>query len=167
MKTKFGTLILLGGLSMTAFAQDPTVVVQDIYSQTGTFMSGEGLTVAANAFSWHTGGLTSELSVFPGIIAGLTDPSSMPSSVESINQDIDGVLLSWNAAEKLLNISCPTGKLGRLEVRVYNMNGVQLASNTPAESTTSISLNNFVPDNYLVALTEDGKLIKTIKLHLK
>lgn len=39
MKTKFGTLILLGGLSMTALAQAPTVVVQDIYSQTGTFMS--------------------------------------------------------------------------------------------------------------------------------
>lgn len=164
--TRFGTLILLGGLSMAAYAQSPTVV-QDIYSRTESSKSEGGLTVVANAFSWHQGGLSSELSVFPGIVAGLIDPSTVPTLIEGVTQDIDGVSFGWNAAERLLNVTCPDGRLGRLEVRVFNLNGVQLASETLAESTTSISLTNFVPDYYLVALTEDGKLIKTIKLHLK
>lgn len=165
MKTKFGTFILLGGLSMAASAQIPTAV-PDIYSSTDFSKTEEGISVVANAFAWHNGGITSELSALPALMASL-NPETIPTLVEGIGQDIDGIHVGWNSAEKLLTVDCPADRLGRLEVRVFNLNGVQLASETLAESTTTVSLTKFVPDYYLVALTEDGKLVKTIKLNLK
>ena len=164
MKTKFGTLVLLGGLSLTAAAQSPTAVA-DIYSRTDYVKAGSQ-TVVANAFSCHQGGFSPELSALQTLMASI-DPRYVDTLVEGVNADVDGVSIGWNAAERQLTVGCLADKLGRLEVRVFNLEGVQLAFEPLAETTTTISLTDVAPGYCLVALTEEGKLIKTIKLHLK
>ncbi len=165
MKTKIGALVLLGCLSATASAQNPTVI-QDIYSTTGVAKANSGETVIANAFSWNQGQTTADISVLPAILA-VINSEDIPSIVESVSIDADGVTVGWNAADRQLVIYDSTGEHGSLEVRVFNLSGIQLAYEKLAQSTTTVSLSNFVPGYYVVAVTEDGKLIKTIKLQLK
>lgn len=165
MKTKIGVLILMGCMSMAASAQNPTVI-QDIYSTTSAVKAKSGETIVSNAFSWNLGKTTADLSVMQAIMASLNS-EEMTNLVEGIDVDVDGITVGWNAADKQLVICDPAGNHGSLEVRVFNLSGIQLAYETLAQSTTTVSLTNFVPGYYVVALTEDGKLIKTIKVQLK
>lgn len=150
---------------MAASAASPTVV-QDIYSTTKSGRSGDGTALISNYFPWCPGAADSKMSAFPGLMGDI-DLDTLDSLEDGVFQDIDGVTIGWDSANNRIIVNCPDGKLGHLEVRVFNLNGIQLAYQSLSDSTSEISLNQFVPDYYLVVLTEDGKLIKTTKLHLK
>lgn len=164
MKLKFGTLLLSAASVATMSAQTPTAV-QEIYSQTGSATLASGTEVVYSFGNWHAGSDASLLSpLFEQMIA---DANDTPSFVEGVNAEIDGILVSWDSVDKQVTVKCNSDKLGRTSVLIASLDGATRGMETVNESPAVISLSDYTPGVYAVAVAVDGKLIKTLKITLK
>ncbi len=164
MKLKFGTLLLCAASVATMSAQTPTAV-QEIYSQTGSAKLASGTEVVYSFGNWHAGSDASLLSpLFEQMIA---DANDSPTFVEGVNAEIDGILVSWNSVDKQITVKCNSDKLGRTSVLIATLDGATRGMETVNESPAVISLSDYTPGVYAVAVAVDGKLIKTLKITLK
>ncbi len=155
--------MLLAGVAASASAQSPTAV-ESIYSEIGTEAVGDA-TVAYEFANWYTVESNDNASLWPAIFDAVSKgPQSL---IEGVTVDAEGVEIVWNAAEKLIFVKCDDGKLGHTQVLVADYNGVNRGITNVSQSPATISLANYVPGTYVVAVAVDGKLIKTLKLILK
>ncbi|MDE7347232.1 MAG: hypothetical protein K2N48_10915 [Muribaculaceae bacterium] len=164
MRLQFGTLLLAAIAASTMSAQTPTAV-QDIYSQTGEAELQGGATVVYSFGSWHSGETTGDVSLWGPLFDQMLDGST--NAVEGVYADANGVSISWNSVDKLLTVTCEAGKLGRTTVLVAETNGATRGAETINESPAQVSLSNYAPGVYVVAVAVDGKLIKSLKITLK
>lgn len=164
MKLKFGSLLLCAASVATMSAQTPTAV-QEIYSQTGSATLASGTEVVYSFGNWHAGSDASLLSpLFEQMIA---DANDTPSAVDGVNAEIDGISVSWNSVDKQITVKCNSDKLGRTSVLIATLDGATRGMETVNESPAVISLSDYTPGVYAVAVAVDGKLIKTLKITLK
>ena len=164
MKLKFGTLLLSALAVSTMSAQAPTAV-QDIYSQTGSASLASGETVVYSFGSWHAGmdgdgALMSPL--FDQMMA-----SDIATFVEGVTADFDGISVSWDSVDRQITVNCNSNKLGHTSVLIAAMDGATRGMVNVNESPAVISLSDYAPGIYAVAVAVDGKLIKTLKITLK
>ena len=162
MTLKIGTLLLLAGASVAAVAQSPTAV-ESIYSEVGAGQVGD-TTVTYEFANWYAAGGDENMTLWPAILDAAT---GAPSLVEGVTVDANGVAIAWNAAEKLISVKCDEGKLGHTDVLITDYNGVNRDIVAIRENPARISLSDYVPGTYIVAVAVDGQLIKTLKLILK
>lgn len=165
MTLKFGTLLLLAGVAATAGAQDPTSV-GSIYSEVGVSKIQNG-TVVYEAGNWYPNGTSADgqTTLWNAVFAELAKDAM--SFVEGVAVDVDGIEVTWNAGAKTLSVKCEDGKLGRTQVLIADYNGVNRDMVAINDNPASISLSDYVPGTYVVAVAVDGNLVKTIKLILK
>ncbi|MDE6670071.1 MAG: hypothetical protein K2K26_10385, partial [Muribaculaceae bacterium] len=104
--------------------------------------------------------------LWPAVLAALSteDVSVM---VEGIVADANGVGVKYLSADKLLAVTCDAAAQGKTQVLITDFNGVTHGLVNVNEPYANISLSNYVPGTYVVAVAVDGKLVKTIKLILK
>ncbi|MDE7160878.1 MAG: hypothetical protein K2O24_08580 [Muribaculaceae bacterium] len=165
MTLKFGSLLLLAGVAATASAQEPTAI-GSIYSEVGVSPIQNGVAVY-EAGNWFPNGTSEDglSTLWNAVFADLAEgPMSL---VEGVTVDADGIAVSWNAAAKLLTVNCEAGKLGRTQVLIADYSGMNRDVVTLKDTPASISLSDYVPGTYVVAVAVDGNLVKTIKLILK
>lgn len=162
MTLKIGTLMLLAGASFAAVAQSPTAV-ESIYSEVGSGQVGD-TTVTYEFANWYAAGENGDLAIWPAIFDAV---AGAPSLVEGVTVDANGVAIAWNAADKLISVKCDEGNLGRTNVLITDYNGVNRDVVAINENPATISLSDYVPGTYIVAVAVDGQLIKTLKLILK
>ncbi|MDE5876074.1 MAG: hypothetical protein K2H47_00985 [Muribaculaceae bacterium] len=163
MTMKFGTFLLLSGIAFSAAAQDE--VTGTIYSQSDLKGLPDGGAVVYEFGSWYS--IDAETStLWPAVLAALSteDVSVM---VEGIVADANGVGVKYLSAEKLLAVTCDAAAQGKTQVLITDFNGVTHGLVNVNEPYANISLSNYVPGTYVVAVAVDGKLVKTIKLILK
>ena len=165
MRLQFGTLLLAAIAASTMSAQTPTAV-QDIYSQSGAVELQGGGAVVYSFGSWHSGETTGDVSLWGPLFDQMLEDNGF-SAVEGVYADADGVSISWNSVDKLLTVTCEAGKLGRTSVLVAETNGASRGAVTINESPAQVSLSNYAPGVYVVAVAVDGKLIKSLKITLK
>lgn len=165
MTLKLGTLMLLAASAAAASAQIP--VSGDIYSQVGMGSTGQQ-EVAYSFGSWYVGGTNGDVALFPALFDEMLSLSGTGTTlVEGVFADADGIELSWNVVEKTLTVKCPAEKLGRTNVLITDINGASRGIVTVEESPATISISNYVPGPYVIAVAVDGKLVKTFKIILK
>lgn len=164
MTIKFGTLLLLAGIAGTVSAQSPTAV-ENIYSQTG--VEKVGATQLAHEFAnWYSVASDGATALWPAMLSSVKAGNST-SFIEGVEIDANGVGLIWNAADKLISVNCDEAYLGRCQVLVTDLNGVNRDMLLLDQAPASISLSNYVGGTYVVGVAVDGKLVKTLKLILK
>ena len=164
MTIKFGTLMLLAGIAGAASAQSPAAV-ENIYSQTGVDVV-ESTKVAHEFANWYTVASDGATSLWPAMFSEVK-AGNAASFVEGVMVDADGVGLAWNSADKVLSVSCDAAYLGRCQVLVTDLNGVNRDIHVVDQAPVSYSLSNYVGGTYVVGVAVDGKLVKTLKLILK
>ena len=164
MTLKFGTLLLLAGAAATASAQDPTAI-ENIYSTVGVSSIQNG-TATYDVANWFPNGTSKDgrATLWNAIFADLANEYDL---VEGVTVDVDGIAVAWNAAEKILSVNCEDGKLGRTQVLIADYNGINRDVVTINDTPATISLSDYVPGTYVVAVAVDGNLVKTFKLILK
>ncbi len=162
MKLKLGSLLLFAASVATMSAQTPEVV-SDIYSQIGGQTLSTGETVLYSFGSWYTTGTADALSpLFDQMIA-----DNVTSIVDGVAAEADGISISWNNVDKQVTVTCPSDKLGRTSVLIAAMDGATRGMVSIDANPAVISLADYAPGIYAVAVAVDGKLIKTFKITLK
>ena len=165
MRLQFGTLLLTAIAASTMSAQTPTAV-QDIYYQTGAADLQSGGAVVYSFGSWHSGETTGDVSLWGPLFDQMLADNGLD-AVDAVMAEANGVSVSWNNVDKLLTVNCEAGKLGRTTVLVAETNGASRGAVTINESPAQVSLSNYVPGVYVVAVAVDRNLIKSLKLTLK
>lgn len=165
MKLKFAP-ILLSALSVaTMSAQSPTTS-QEIYSLQGNVALDSGHAVAYSFGSWHAGDPDGEFSAFSPLFEELLE--NLPTNfTDMLEAEAQGISVSWDNIDRALTVSCSSDKLGRTSVLVASTDGASRGLQTVNESPAVISLANYSPGVYAIAVAVDGKLIKSIKINLK
>lgn len=162
MKLKFGSLLLCAFSVATMSAQTPTAT-QDIYSTNGGAALPSGETVVYSFGSWHAG----DSSLLSPLFEQMVADNNVTSLVEGITAEADGISVNWNSVDKLVTVNCKSEKLGHTSVLIAAMDGVTRGMVSVDESPAVISLADYAPGIYAVAVAVDGKLIKTFKINLK
>lgn len=162
MKLKFGSLLLFAASVATMSAQTPNVTA-DIYSQIG----GEQLSIGPSVFysfgSWYTTGSGDAMSpLFEQMVS-----ENVTSIVDGVISEADGISISWNNVDKQVTVNCPSEKLGHTSVLIAAMDGATRGMVGIDATPAVISLSDYAPGIYAVAVAVDGKLIKTFKITLK
>ena len=166
MKLKFGTILLSAIAVSTMSAQTPTAV-QDIYSQTGNARLATGETVVYSFGSWHAGSsVGGDLTLMSPLFEQMLSDGAT-SFVEGITADLDGISVSWNDVDKQITVNCNSAKLGHTSVLIAATDGATRGMVRINENPAVISLSDYTPGIYAVAVAVDGKLIKTLKITLK
>lgn len=165
MKLKFGSLLLSAISVATMSAQTPTAV-QDIYSQTGvaTLSSGESVTYSFG--NWHSASIDGDVSLLSPLFAQMIADGA-PTLVEGVTAEADGISVNWNSIDKQITVTCKSEKLGHTSVLIATFDGATRGFVNVNESPAVISLSDYAPAIYAVAVAVDGKLIKTFKINLK
>lgn len=166
MTLKLGTLLLLSASAVTMSAQDPTAV-QDIYSTTGDVQLAGGNTVVYNIADWHAGVMEGDVTLWSALFDEMLSAELIKDGINGVIADMDGISVSWNSVDKFFTVDCGADKLGRTQVLVADMNGINRGMVNVDESPAQINLSNYVNGTYVVAVAVDGKLIKTFKIILK
>lgn len=165
MKLKFGSLLLFAASVATMSAQAPTAN-QDIYSQNGGTALNSGETVVYSFGNWHAGSMDdSTLLLSPLFEQMIADATT--TLVEGVTAESDGISVAWNSVDKQVTVNCTSDKLGRTSVLIATMDGATRGLVNVNESPAVISLADYTPGIYAVAVAVDGKLIKTFKITLK
>ena len=164
MKLKFGTL-MLSALAVSAMSAQTPEAVQDIYSQTGSVSLSNGTSVVYSFGSWHAGSMDGEALLGPLFEEMLADGST--SYVDGIAAEADGISVSWSSVDRLVTVKCDSEKLGHTSVLIAAMDGATRGVVNVDASPAVISLADYAPGVYAVAVAVDGKLIKTLKINLK
>ncbi len=164
MTLKLGTLLLLSASAAAMSAQTP--VAGDIYSQTGS-ADLNGKVVVYNFANWHAGEMEGDVSLWSALFDELMDIEIINDGVNGVIADMDGISVSWNSVDKQFIVDCAADKLGRTQVLVADINGMNRGMVTVDETPAQISLSNYVNGTYVVAVAVDGKLVKTFKIILK
>lgn len=162
MTLKLGTLVLLAASAASMSAQ---TAVQDIYSQNGE-AALDGTAIVYNFGSWHAGNMDGEVTLWPSLFEEMLANTEV-SYVEGVMADIDGIEVNWNSVDKVVSVYCDDDMLGRAAVLISDLNGVNRGLQTLEDTHTQLSISNFVPGTYVVAVAVDGKLVKTFKIILK
>ncbi len=165
MKLKFGTLLLSALAVSTMSAQTP-IAAQDIYSQTGSAAVASGETVVYSFGSWHAGSMDGDVTLWGPLFEEMLT-SDTPTYVEGVTADVDGISVSWNSVDRQITVNCNSEKLGHTSVLIAAMDGATRGLVNVNESPAVISLSDYAPGIYAVAVAVDGKLIKTLKITLK
>ena len=87
--------------------------------------------------------------------------------VDGVAAEADGISVSWSSVDRLVTVKCDSEKLGRTSVLIAAMDGATRGVVSVDESPAVISLADYTPGVYAVAVAVDGKLIKTLKINLK
>lgn len=165
MISKLGTLLLLAIPAATMSAQTPTAV-QDIYSQTGVTALRNEASVVYSFGSWHAGAMDGNVTLmsalFDEMLAG-----DVPTMIEGVTAEADGIKLSWNSVDKLITVDCEASKVGHTEVLIADLNGLTRGLVKVDETPAQISVSDYATGVYIVGVAVDGKLVKSIKIILK
>lgn len=164
MKLKFGTL-MLSALAVSAMSAQAPTAAQDIYSQTGS-ASLSGQTVVYSFGSWHAGSMDGDVSLLGPLFEEMLADSGT-TYVDGIAAEVDGISVSWNSVDRQITVSCNSDKLGHTSVLIAAMDGATRGIVNIDESPAVISMSDYAPGIYAVAVAVDGKLIKTLKINLK
>lgn len=166
MKLKFGSLLLFAASVATMSAQTPTTV-QDIYSQNGEVALASGETVIYSFGNWHAGSMDDSTSLLSPLFEQMIASDQITTLVEGVTADSDGISVTWNSVDKQVTVNCKSDQLGHISVLIATMDGATRGLVNVTESPAVISLADYTPDIYAVAVAVDGKLIKTFKINLK
>ena len=157
---------MLSALAVSAMSAQTPTAVQDIYSQNGSALLMTGETVVYSFGNWHAGSMNSDVSLLSPLFDEMI--AAKPTSfVEGVAAEIDGISVSWNSLDKQFTVNCKSDKLGHTSVLIATMDGATRGVVSVDESPAVISMADYVPGIYAVALAVDGKLIKTFKINLK
>lgn len=165
MTLKLGTLLLLSASAVAMSAQTPTTV-QDIYSQSGVVTVQGDNTVVYNFGNWHAGETDGEGSFLSPLFEEMLAQTDNTVGLGTVFADADGIQVGWNSVEKLITVQCEAEMLGRTQVLISDLNGMNRGMVTVDDNPALISISNYVSGTYLVAVAVDGKLIKTFKIIL-
>ncbi len=147
-------------------AQTPTTV-QDIYSQTGkSTLQQSNSTVVYSFGNWHAGNMDGNLSLWSALFDELLSDKSL-SSVDGLVSDSDGIQLNWDNVNKEITVFSDSSKSGHTSVLIAEMNGATREVVNVEDNPAKISLADYTPGIYAVAVAVDGKLVKTLKINLK
>lgn len=166
MRLKIAPLLLSAISVSTMSAQTPTGA-QDIYSQTGNAALATGQAVVYSFGSWHAGSNAGDLSAWSPLFEELLATEGATSLVAGITVDADGISVSWNSVDKSVKVGCDAGFIGRTSVLIASTDGATRGVETVKESPAVISLADYAPGVYAIAVAVDGKLIKSLKITLK
>ncbi len=165
MRLQFGTLLLSALAVSTMSAQTPTVS-QDIYSVNGGATLTTGETVVYNFGSWHAGEAVGDVSLMSPLFEQMLADNAT-SMVEGVTAEIDGFSVSWNSVDKQITVNCKSENLGHTSVLIATMDGATRGLVNIDQTPATISMSDYAPGIYAVAVAVDGKLIKTFKINLK
>ncbi len=165
MKLKFGSLLLFAISAAAMSAQTPTVA-QDIYSSNGSASLKAGESVVYSFGSWHAGSMDGNLSALSPLFEQMVTDGAT-SLIEGVTAEADGISVRWNSVDRQISINCKSEKLGHTSVLIASMDGAARGMVSVDESPAFISLEDYAPGIYAVAVAVDGKLIKTFKINLK
>ncbi len=149
----------------TMSAQAPTAT-QEIYSQTGSASLASGTTVVYSFGNWHAGSIDGDITLLAPLFEEMLADAAT-SSVEGVSAEADGISVSWNSVDRQVTVNCNSEKLGHTSVLIAAMDGATRGMVNVNESPAVISLADYAPGIYAVAVAVDGKLIKTLKINLK
>ncbi len=165
MRLQFGTLLLSALAVSTMSAQTPTAA-QDIYSSNGGSTLASGATVVYNFGSWHAGASEGDISLMSPLFEQMLADNAT-SFVEGLTAEVDGFSVSWNSIDKQITVNCKSENLGRTSVLIATMDGATRGMVNIDQSPAVISMSDYTPGIYAIAVAVDGKLIKTFKINLK
>lgn len=157
---------MLSALAVSAMSAQTPTAVQDIYSQNGSSLLLTGETVVYSFGSWHVGSMDSDITLLSPLFDQMVADNAT-SFVEGVSAEIDGISVSWNSLDKQITVNCKSDKLGHTSVLIATMDGATRGVVSVDESPAVISMADYVPGIYAVAVAVDGKLIKTFKINLK
>lgn len=164
---KFGAFILLAGVAMTAAAQDAqTKVAGTIYTVNGYAAATEDAGFAYEIGNWYTPAEGEGVSFLPELM-DLLAKEDVSVMVEGVVADASGVSVKYLSADKLLCVTCDEAAMGKTQVLITDFNGVTHGLADINEPNATLSLSDYVPGTYIVAVAVDGNLVKTLKLILK
>ena len=157
---------MLSALAVSAMSAQTPTAVQDIYSQTGSASTYYNRGTVVYSFgSWHAGMDGKSPLMGPLFEEMLADTST--TYVDGVAAEADGISVSWSSVDRLVTVKCDSEKLGRTSVLIAAMDGATRGVVSVDESPAVISLADYTPGVYAVAVAVDGKLIKTLKINLK
>lgn len=165
MTIKFGTFMLLAGVAMTAAAQDVQEVSGTIYSTNGIGYAQDSA-VGYEIANWYTPAEGEGVSLLPAVLDAINQ-QNISVIVEGVLAEANGVGVKYLSAEKLLSVVCDEKAQGHTQVLITDFNGVTQGLHHIASANAEISLSDYVPGTYIVAVAVDGNLVKTLKLILK
>ena len=165
MRLQIGTLLLSALAASTMSAQTPTVM-QDIYSQSGGASLKAGETVVYSFGSWHAGSMDGDVTLMSPLFEQMLADGAT-SLVEGVTAETDGISVSWNSVDRQISVICKSGQAGHTSVLIATMDGATRGMVSVDESPAVISMADYAPGIYAVAVAVDGKLIKTFKINLK
>lgn len=163
MKLKLGTFVLLSATAAMVSAETPSVV-ESIYSQTD-ISQVEGVKVFQDFHSWYVTGANNNVAFLPAVLQELLkNSSSLP---EGVIADANGIEVSWDGIDKQITVNCDADKAGRVTLLIADYNGITRGLVNVEDTQATLSISNYVPGPYVVAVAVDGKLVKTYKIILK
>ena len=165
MKLKFGTL-MLSALAVSAMSAQTPTAAQDIYSLTGGASLKSGETVVYSFGSWHAGSMDGDVTLLAPLFEEMLAEGGT-TYVSGISAEADGIAISWSGVDRQVTVKCNSEKLGHTSVLIAATDGATRGMVNVNESPAVISLADYAPGIYAVAVAVDGKLIKTLKITLK
>ena len=157
---------MLSALAVSAMSAQTPTAAQDIYSQTGGVSLKSGETVVYSFGSWHAGSMDGDMALMSPLFEQMLADGAT-SLVEGVAADIDGIAISWSSVDRQVTVKCNSEKLVHTSVLIAAMDGATRGMVNVDESPAVISLADYAPGIYAVAVAVDGKLIKTLKITLK
>ena len=158
---------MLSALAVSAMSAQAPATVQDIYSQTGNASLASGETVTYSFGSWHAGGMNGDVTLYAPLFEEMLATDVSTSAVDAVTADLNGISVSWSSVDRQVTVNCDSEKLGHTSVLIAAMDGATRGVVNVNESPAVISLADYAPGIYAVAVAVDGKLIKTLKITLK
>lgn len=157
---------MLSALAVSAMSAQTPTAVQDIYSQSGSVSLKNGEKVAYSFGSWHAGSMDGDVTLYAPLFEEMLAEGGT-SYVEGVAAEADGISISWSSVDRQVTVKCNSEKLGHTTVLIAATDGATRGMVNVNESPAVISLADYTPGIYAVAVAVDGKLIKTLKITLK